>query len=275
MNYFKLMVHVQPGSSNAATLEVAGDLAARFKADVIGIAACQPMQIFYGEGYVNAESIDSDSKLIAAQLHKAEAEFRAALKTQSGALDWRTSVSPMAIAQTVAREACSADLVITSAGISSLSERTRRADTSDLVMQAGRPVLVVPHNAKSLKLQRVVVFWNDSRAARRAIADALPLLLKAAYVAVVMLVPEDETLAGRMHLDAVVAWLNRHGIECWSVVAKAERDDVTQLKTIAEEQEADVIVAGAYGHSRFHEWALGGVTRDLLLHSDRCALLSH
>ena len=275
MNYFKLMVHVQPGSSNAATLEVAGDLAARFKADVIGIAACQPMQIFYGEGYVNAESIDSDSKLIAAQLREAEAEFRAALKTQSAALDWRTSVSPMAIAQTVAREACSADLVITSAGISSLSERTRRADTSDLVMQAGRPVLVVPHNAKSLKLQRVVVFWNDSRAARRAIADALPLLLKAAYVAVVMLVPEDETLAGRMHLDAVVAWLNRHGIECWSVVAKAERDDVTQLKTIAEEQEADVIVAGAYGHSRFHEWALGGVTRDLLLHSDRCALLSH
>ncbi|MES2883734.1 MAG: universal stress protein [Pseudomonadota bacterium] len=275
MSYANVMVHVQPGRSNAALLEVAGELASRFKADVIGIAACQPMQAFYGEGYVNPESIDIDRNLIAAQLHEAEAEFRAALKTQAGALDWRTSVSPLPIAQIVAREARSADVVITSSGISGLSNHTRRADTSDLVMQVGRPVLIVPHNARSMKLQRVVVFWKDSRETRRAIADALPLLMKAPYVAVVMLVPEDETLAGRMQLDAVVAWLKRHGIECWSVVVKAERDDVTQLKTIAEEQEADVIVAGAYGHSRFHEWALGGVTRDLLLHSDRCALLSH
>ena len=275
MTYANVMVHVQPGRSNAALLEVAGDLAARFKADVIGIAACQPMQIVYGEGYVDAESIDIDRKLIADQLQEAEAEFRIALKTQSGALDWRSLVSTLPISQYVAREASSADLVITSSGISSLSDHSRRADTSDLVMQAGRPVLVVPHNAKRLKLQRVVVFWNDSRETRRAIADALPLLMKAPYVAVVMLVPEDETLSGRMHLDAVVAWLKRHGIECWSVVAKAERDDVTQLKAIAEEQDADVIVAGAYGHSRFHEWALGGITRDLLLHSDRCALLSH
>lgn len=275
MTYVNVMVHVQPGRSNAALLEVAGDLATRFKADVIGIAACQPMQIVYGEGYVDAESIDIDRQLIADQLRDAEAEFRVALKTQAGALDWRSSVSPLPISQYVAREARCADLVITSAGVSRLADHTRRADTSDLVMQAGRPVMVIPHNAKSLKLQRVVVFWSDSRATRRAIADALPLLLKAPYVAVVMIVPEDETLAGRMHLDAVVAWLKRHSIECWSVVAKAERDDVTQLKTIAEEQQADVIVAGAYGHSRFHEWALGGVTRDLLLHSDRCALLSH
>jgi len=58
-------------------------------------------------------------------------------------------------------------------------------------------------------------------------------------------------------------------------VVRATGDDASAIEAVAQEQSADVIVAGAYGHSRLREWVMGGVTADLLLAANRCALLSH
>ncbi len=60
-----------------------------------------------------------------------------------------------------------------------------------------------------------------------------------------------------------------------TLAAASAGDDAAQLNALAQERDAGVVVAGAYGHSRLHEWALGGVTRDLLLRTERCSLLSH
>ena len=120
-----------------------------------------------------------------------------------------------------------------------------------------------------------VVGWKDTRETRRAAFDALPLLKKAAHVAVVEIAAEEELAAAGTHLDDVVGWLKRHGVVVVSLAAPSTGDDATQLNAIAEEHGADVIVAGAYGHSRLREWVLGGVTRDLLLRADRCSLVSH
>jgi nucleotide-binding universal stress UspA family protein len=79
----------------------------------------------------------------------------------------------------------------------------------------------------------------------------------------------------RTHLQDVVGWLKRHGIEANAVAAPSTGDDATGLKAIAQEQRVDLIVAGAYGHSRVREWVLGGVTRDLLLRGGPPALVSH
>ena len=73
----------------------------------------------------------------------------------------------------------------------------------------------------------------------------------------------------------MVAWLRWHDVVAEPLVLASNGDDVGVLNAIAQELAADLIVAGAYGHSRLREWVLGGVTRDLLLRANRCSLVSH
>ena len=152
---------------------------------------------------------------------------------------------------------------------------SRHVDIGDFVMQAGRPCLIVPAEAEALSLDHVVVGWKDSRETRRAISDALPLLQAADRVTIVEIADKDDLDAANGRLADVAGWLKRHGIDATPVTAASTGDDAARLDAIAREQGATLLVAGAYGHSRVREWALGGVTRDLLLRAGRCALVSH
>jgi nucleotide-binding universal stress UspA family protein len=145
----------------------------------------------------------------------------------------------------------------------------------DLVMQIGRPVLIVPEACEATTLNRMVVAWKDTREARHAALDALPLLKIAAHVTIVAVTTRDDLPEAAKRLDDVVRWLKRHGIEAQSVVSESAGDDAGRLNAIAQDQKADLIIAGAYGHSRLREWALGGVTSDLLLRAKRCIFVSH
>lgn len=93
-----------------------------------------------------------------------------------------------------------ADLVVTGLASVDLFDTSRAVNTSDLVMQLGRPVLVVPANADTLKLERALIGWKGTRETRRAVSDALPLLKKAAQVDVVAIVAEKELAAARTNL---------------------------------------------------------------------------
>ena len=140
-------------------------------------------------------------------------------------------------------------------------------------MQAGWPVLVVPTTAAHRKFERVG--WQDTRETRRAIRDALPFLKQAGQVPVIEIAESDEPEVARGRLADVVAWLGRHGVTAEPIASPAIGEDSGRLHGLAAQYEVDLIVAGAYGHSRMREWALGGVTRDLLLRAEFCALVSH
>ena len=84
-----------------------------------------------------------------------------------------------------------------------------------------------------------------------------------------------ELEAAKKRLEDVQAWLQAHGIKAGILAAAATGDDAIRLNAIAREHKADLLVAGAYGHSRLREWVLGGVTHDLLLRAERCVLVSH
>ena len=275
MTYGTLMVHLELGRSNAGLLQITGDLAERFHASVIGIAACQPMQIVYGDGFISGDIYEQDRQELDKEMKAAEAEFRSALQTRAATLEWRSTVMFTLLSDYLAREARSADLIITGIASGDLFDSSRSVSTGDLVMRAGRPVLVVPSAASKVKLDRVVVGWKDTREARRAVSDALPLLKGASHVAVVEIAVEEELAAARTQIEDVAGWLNRHGIKAECLTSPSTGDDATALYAMAQDQGADLIVAGAYGHSRLREWALGGVTRDLLLRANWCLLLSH
>ena len=212
MTYASLMVHLELGHSNAGLLRITGDLAARFGASVTGIVACQPMQLAFAEGYVPGEVFEQDTNQRKREIGVAEAEFRAALQSRVSTLEWRQTVRFAPLPEYVAQEARSADLLITGVASGALLDSSRSVNTGDLIMQAGRPVLVVPQSLQTLPLERVVVGWRDSRETRRAVSDALPLLKIAGQVTVVEIAAPDDMAAARRHVDGVVAWLALHGV---------------------------------------------------------------
>ena len=276
MTYATLMVHLELGRPNTGLLKIAGDLAAKFQASVVGITACQPLQLSYGDGYVSGDVVEQDQAEIQKEVADAEREYRSALAAHAGKLMWRSNVTMEPLSDYVAHEARSADLVITSVDTgASLFDTTKHMNVSDLVMRVGRPVLIVPAVADVLKLDRVVVAWKDTREARRAVLDAVPLLKVATSVTVLEIAPQDGLAAARRGLEDVVAWLERHGVTAQPLAVAADGEDADQLARFVQEHQTDLMVAGAYGHSRLREWVLGGVTHDLLMSAGCCSLVSH
>ncbi len=276
MTYKSIMVHLELGGDNEGVLQIAGDLAERFNADVIGIAACQPIQVLYNEGLGADDVIAQDRAEIAREMKNAEEQFRAALSGRAKTLQWRSSIAYGSLADFIADEARAADLIVTGRDMGpKLLDQTRRVHIGDLVMRAGRPVLLVPQGVTQLKLRTVYIGWKESREARRAVADALPLLKSAQTVTVVQVGSQEAQLSNQKRLADVAAWLGRHGIAATPQAIAKSGTEAGYLHAELLERKCELLVAGAYGHPRLSEWIFGGVTQDVLLDPDFCVLFSH
>ena len=275
-SYPSLLVHLELGRPNAGLLRVAADLAAQFKSRVMGMVACQPILVGYGDGYVDFELIEANRRDITRQVAEAELEFRAAFEGRDVSLSWRSAVLTTALADEMALQARAADLILTTDPSGDEFDGSRSLSRSELILQAGRPVLLVPPKLDRLRLQHALIAWQDTRECRRAVTDALPLLQWAGLVSVAEICPSAGLAESALRLADVTAWLQSHGVEAKALPTAADGGDTAlQLKRIALSLRAELIVAGAYGHSRLREWALGGVTRNLLMHADCCTVLSH
>jgi nucleotide-binding universal stress UspA family protein len=152
----------------------------------------------------------------------------------------------------------------------------RALDPGEAILKMGRPTLVVPEGVSSLRAEHIVIGWKDTREARRALGDALPFLEQATEVTIVEACgPDDETTAlGR--LDDVARYLTLHRIQGGpKIMLQQKGSGAEQLIRVAQAERADLLVTGAYGHSRLGEWMFGGMTRELLAASPICCLMSH
>lgn len=275
MTYATLLVNLTLGRPNTRLLEITDGLADRFDAGVIGLGACRPIHVICRDYSVPAALFEEDRKQIARQVQAAEAGFRAAMTKTGRPVEWRGRTSTLPLAECLAHEARAADLLVVGIGkMETAPDTTREPDICDLVMQVGRPVLLVPVAAPASRFERVVVAWKDTREAQRAIVDSLPFLSKASKVAVVEIVAEESRAEARSRLTEIATWLARHGIVAEAKAVASTMANAPQLDAIADELGADLIVAGAYGYSRQGKWVLGGITSELLA-GDRCALVAH
>ncbi len=276
MSYATLLLHLELGRPNTALLKIGCDLAERMHAAVIGIALCQPIRILYNDGYTPGDVIEQDRRQIEDEMKAAEAEFRAALEGRIASVGWRSAVTYKPLADQLARDARCADLIVTGVDPEpSMFDTSRHTEIGDLVMQAGRPCLIVPAETKTLGCDHVLVGWKDTGETRRAVSDALPLLKQARQVTIVEIAAEQDLAEASSRVQDVASWLKRHGIDATPIAAPSIGDDAVRLSSIVRERGAGLLVAGAYGHSRVREWVLGGVTRDLLLRARHCSLVSH
>ena len=275
MDYATLLVHLRLGATNESVLKVAGDLAQLHDAAVVGIAAFHPMPLAFGEVRRRGSVLEVDGAELLRNMLSAESQFRTALQGKVPSLEWRSTGRRLDLSNFIARQARTADLVLTEIVAGGILNSSRAGEAGSLIMHAGRPVLLVPSALSSPTLERVLVAWKDTREARRAVADALPLMRRATAVTVVEIVANENLTAARRHLDDVVVWLKRHGILAKACALNSKGEDAVGLRDIAHQEKSDLIVAGAYGHSRLHDWVMGGVTRELLLNPACCMLLSH
>jgi nucleotide-binding universal stress UspA family protein len=274
MDYKTIMVGLAMDRRNDACLRVAGDVAERFGARIIGVAASDlrpPM--YFADGDFAQKLLDEEAAAIEKRLSELEAEFRASVERRATAVEWRSARTlPVPY---MLQQARAADILVIGARPETLVDPSAAADPSDLLMQAGRPLLVVPSTVEWLDLRSVLVAWKDVREARRAVFDALPILAAAKEVTIAEILEQDGRRADALARVAdVAAWLRGHGIAANTVVPEKAGGVTGQLQNIAAHVGAGAVIAGAYGHSRFREWVLSGVTRHLATDSRRCAFLS-
>ncbi len=144
-----------------------------------------------------------------------------------------------------------------------------------VLFESGRPVIFVPYIQKAaLKLDRVMVCWDGSRTATRAVADAMPFLKKAKQVEIVMIGTKEAK--GEIPGADLAQHLARHGLDVsLKRITSAETDVASTILSHAADTSADLIVMGGYGHSRLREFILGGATSGILESMTVPVLMSH
>jgi nucleotide-binding universal stress UspA family protein len=165
---------------------------------------------------------------------------------------------------------------VTVLDIADATDVTGRTAVEDVLFDSGRPLITVPALGGNPSPRRIVIAWDGSARAARAVKDALPLLKAAELVIAVTIVGEKDL--SRMAPSADLAnYLGRHCIEgCKLATLTARRADVaTRLRLFVEEEAIEMIVMGAFVHSRFREAVLGGVTRSMLDEAPVPVFMSH
>ncbi|HYD27686.1 universal stress protein [Brevundimonas sp.] len=276
MTYASLLVAVDDGPESDSRLELACDLANAFNAHLTGLCVgsiAPPLYDPLAGGAMAGELFTLYRDMAEAEVESARTRFFQIIRDRDVEADWRGKVGFPGEACT--RAARAADLVI-------LGGRNTRApyhapDVADVLMGCGRPVLVSPPTRLRNPVgEHALVAWKDCREARLALAAAIPLLQRAKGVTLYAIRPGDEHEVADAELADVVRYLTRHGIAAEPVVAHP--GDTAAGRQILDEalaRSAGLIVAGGYGHARMREWALGGVTRDLLDDSTICVCLAH
>lgn len=269
-----LLVHVEPGDYAAARVDAAAALAEELGALLVGVGAETIAPMTFADPYMGptAELFTALREQIDANLKAAEKTFRS--HATCAHREWR--VVDNRPTPTLAAMARACDLIVAGGAPTGGADTYRQADTAELALVAGRPVLVVPPAGGRLRAQKIVVAWKDTREARRALADALPLLRSAEEVLVVAVGDEAAASDAKSQTKDVVEGLKRHGVKARAkTVIAPDARAAERLNGEAAAIGADLIVAGCYGRSRLNEWLFGGVTRELLQAPERFALLSH
>lgn len=268
MSYKTILAVIQSVKDIDRVLDCALPLAERNGGHVIG-AHAEPMPVAYATtvGFADATFIETQvagNRERAAELGQ---RFASRIATSGLATDWRSMENFSGDSALSALSAARAVDLIIAAQVDPADDAASSAELDTLLYNAGRPMLFVSHDGPVLtSFSKVIVAWNGTRESARAAFDALPFIL-AANSAEILLVDPPEP--GEAHHESdgtdLAAALDRHGA---NVSVAARKSAGLPISAVIEnhvvETGADLLVMGAYSHSRLREWLFGGVTRSVL-----------
>jgi nucleotide-binding universal stress UspA family protein len=278
MSFQTIIVHLDTSSRRAQRLQLAFSLAESFDAHLIGLFALE--RLYIPSAAVAESGLELERMALAARkaaADEAKAEFsEKARKEQWEKSEWRQTITQDAL-EVMRWNARYADLVIAGQPHPDDSGGVPPGFAHELVMSAGRPVLLVPYKGRYENIgKRVLVAWNGSQEAARAVKDGVPLLASSEEAEVVIYDP-DKVLPepGDLPDPDIAAYLARHRAKVTVAEEKSRGEDVGELLLKrARVIGADVIVMGAYSHARVRELVLGGATRSVFKSMDTPVLMS-
>jgi nucleotide-binding universal stress UspA family protein len=281
MSYKTILVHVDGSKHLYRRVETAARLAETYGAHLVGVALVDLPAIFFDPPIVNPVDPAIEPALQVPRKRAAEAlanfeHFARKFNVPS----IETRLEENETVREVSLQARYSDLVVLGQYDPYDSDSGTRADFAEtVILECGVPVLVVPfsHIPDGLP-KRMLISWNASREAVRAVHYALPLLQRAEHVEVAVFDPDVLPSTYRAVPDKdLVEWLGRHGIAA-TVTRQATSGDVdiaSALLSLANDRLADLLVMGCYGHSRFRELVMGGVSREILDSMTLPVLMAH
>lgn len=257
--------------------EVALSIGEMFDAHVLALAfAYEPVIPGAMMGSVPAEFIESQRAEASDKANAAIKRFEELARRSSISRDRRVlSATLSGASDQLGRLARRFDIVVVG---QPEREGTAAGEIVDegALFESARPVIVVPFIHKGgLKLDRVMVCWDGSRAATRAVADSLPLMRKAKQIEIVI-VANGRAKSDELPGADLGEHLARHGLKVdVKRITSPDIDVASTILSYAADSSTDLIVMGGYGHSRLREFVLGGVTRGILQSMTVPVLMSH
>lgn len=278
MTYKTILVHVDDSQHAAARISIAAQLARDFDAHLIGAAVTGISRFAFQAGAalppdpsisLHMEHLRQRARQA---LEQAEIQVR-----REGVSSFEKHIVDDDASGGLAELARYSDVVVISQFDPDRPNVTVRPDFPEyVVFNSGRPTLILPHSAPVTSVaKRILIAWDGSRQATRAVIDALPLMRQASLVQVVIF-NEEETGAEELPGGTELAqYLARHGVNIELLPGAASSDVGNSLLSMATDLSIDLIVMGGYGHSRFREILLGGATRTILESMTIPVLMSH
>jgi len=272
LSYTNLLVLVDSSPSGAHRTLLAAQFAARFGATLVGLYIIAPIDgPRYAGGLTLERVMREENERAQADALKAQHLFEEISQRYGIRTEWRVATGFPSEQATLHARYC--DLAIIGPPDRNALPSSFAFEPDEIVFAAGRPVILVPAQAGGNTIgHRVLVAWKPSREAVRAVNDALPLLAMAETVNIMVVNPASDYLGvrdrgGEPGTD-IAGHLARHGISAEVHREQALHESVGErLLKRATECGADLIVLGAYGHSRLRELVLGGVTQHVLDHA--------
>ena len=279
MTYRSLLVFLDQDPLCAARTQVAIQLAKVLDCHLIGVAPTGLIDLPVSQQINPAlEKLSAMAwSALRGQAEQASERFRQQCRA-AGVKSVEAVTDESDKARSLVRHAHCSDLtVLTQADPNAPGHRFAQALVEQVVLYSARPTLVLPYAGRVATLgSNVLVAWDDSREAARALSDALPLLRLAKRVQVLSWSEggtDDKTL--RPRLDALNQWLKWHGISADLSVETTDIGIDDAMLSRAADLSTDLIVMGAYGHARWTERVFGGATRGLLATMTVPVLMSH
>lgn len=279
MSYRTILVHVDESARAKERIKIAANIALAENAHLIGIATTGVSTALYPIGIIEPIAVDVMPVLdmFRKRADHALADFETAVR-RVGLTSFERRLADDEAGPGISLQARYGDLVVIGQADPNESvSAVGREFPEFVVMNSARPVLIVPYAGEFGAIgKRPLVAWDASMAAARAVADAIPFLKRADAVEVVVFNPEEQAGAFGDEPGADIAlYLARHGIKV-NVRHQTTGMPVGEaLLLLATELASDLIVLGGYGHARFREILLGGVTRTILESAIIPVLMSH
>ncbi|OFX13014.1 MAG: hypothetical protein A2516_05180 [Alphaproteobacteria bacterium RIFOXYD12_FULL_60_8] len=274
MSLRDILVYMDDTPSAGVRLDAAIGLAQVHGAQVAGLFVRTPSQVpHWMVAPLGPDVVEVHAEFIRRAEVRAEAVFRTRIESAGLEADWHSVEGDRD--EMLVRIGRSTDLVVMGRAPSGKKIDLEKRFIANVVLALGRPVLVIAAPAPTLVGRNILVAWDGSREASRALNDAIALLRKADTVTV-MTVGESDGGCLNEETPAVCRHLKLHGVR--ATTWEADEDDGVKGKLLlakASEIGADLIVCGAYGRSSLKDLVLGGTTRYLLRHAPISLLMSH